>query len=293
MLSSLDFAGSGKRRLLARRLDLPWVCHVRTQLIPGAFARYVYKAIARDAAHVIFITEPNRDHFARLAGRAFNTARSSVVYNIAPPMDSEATPLPELEATRAALKVVSLTNFSPNRGVDQIIDVALALRAAGRNDVVFFLYGALANTRRLPGARNSYLEQIEQRILREGLGDGVRLPGHTDRPERALAGAGALIKLTRQSNPWGRDIIEALVAGVPVIALGEFEGFVENGINGYLMPRFDPAAIAAYLAGLADDPVLRVRIAEANREKAARLFDGATRAGDVAAIYRTVLTSCG
>ena len=55
--------------------------------------------------------------------------------------------------------------------------------------------------------------------------------------------------------------MEALAAGLPVITLGAFQGFVENEVNGYIAEDYRPEEIADYLQRLADDPALRQRIA--------------------------------
>jgi glycosyltransferase involved in cell wall biosynthesis len=280
-------------RLLAQRLDLPWVCHVRTLLIPGRFARFVYGAIARDARHVFLISEQNRDHFASLVGPRFDPRKASVVYNIAPLPEPHLSALPDLLDPPGVFRVLSLTNFSPNRGVDRILDVAAELKRRGREDFVFYLCGQLANVRRLPGARNRYLESMMTHVQGDGLGQMVRFPGHTERPDRALATCDALIKLTRESNPWGRDIVEALAAGLPVVTLGTFQGFVEDGVNGFMDPEFDSARVADHLIQLSGQAGLKARMTEANRAKARRMFDGPARAADVAAVYQEVLGACG
>jgi glycosyltransferase involved in cell wall biosynthesis len=121
------------------------------------------------------------------------------------------------------------------------------------------------------------------------LTDTVRFLGYVWQPHEALAAAHALIRLRRQMNPWGRDIIEAMSAGLPIITLGTFHGFVEPGVNGYLSSHFDPEAIADYLTQLKDDAALRARIAAANRVKAARMFDPAESAARVEVVYRKLL----
>ena len=276
---------------IARRLGLPWVCHVRTLLIPGYFARKVYRAIARDAAHVIFITERNRDHFRELAGSDYAAEKISTVYNISPPVLHDLAPLPELSEPKDALRILSLTNFSPNRGVDRVVDVAELLHRRGRGDIVFFLCGRLANTRRLPFARNSYLENMMARVAAGGLSHTVRFPGHVTRPDRALISSHGLIKLTREANPWGRDIIEAMSAGRGVVTLGDYQTFIEDGVNGFMDVKFDVERIADHLVHLRDEPGLLERFENANRKKAARLFDGATAARKLTDIYDCLLTA--
>lgn len=274
---------------IAHRLGLPWVCHVRTLLIPGIFARKVYRVIARDAAHIIFITERNRDHFHQLMGEDFSADKTSIIHNISPPVAHGLAPLPELSEPKEALRVLSLTNFSPNRGVDRIVDVAQVLRQRGREDIVFFLCGRLANTRRLPFAHNRYLENMRARIVHCKLEKTVRFPGHVSPPDRALIATDCLIKLTRESNPWGRDIIEAMSAGRCVITLGDFQEFIKDGVNGFMDIEFDAERVADHLEKLRDTPGLIYDFAQANRQKSAALFDGNARARDVAAVYTQVL----
>jgi len=117
----------------------------------------------------------------------------------------------------------------------------------------------------------------------------VFFPGHIAEPERGLATCDALIKLTRQSNPWGRDIIEALSAGIPVLTLGSFQEFIEDGVNGFIDGSFDAERVADHLDKLASSEQMRQAMRTANRRKAKQLFHGPDRARDIEAIYTHVL----
>jgi glycosyltransferase involved in cell wall biosynthesis len=275
--------------LLARRFGLPWVGHVRTLLTPGWFARRVYRLMARRAAHVIFITEPNRTHFKTLTGAAFGHQRTSVVHNIIPIDDEPRAPLAELEAPADRFRVLSLTNFAPSRGVDRIVDVAVELHSRGDQRFAFYLCGRPSQTSVLTGRPDPYYAMIIDRVTAQGLDDVVFFPGHVTEPERALATCDALIKLTRQANPWGRDIIEALSAGVPVLTLGSFQDFVEDGVNGFIDETFDAALMADHLVALASIDGLLEDIHRANRQKARALFHGPDRASEVTSIYTSIL----
>lgn len=276
--------------LIAERFDMLWIGHVRTLLTPGWFARRVHRLMARAASHVIFITEPNRAHFRMLSGNRFDGERTSVVHNIIPIPDEGVQLLMDLTEPPERFRVLSLTNFSPSRGVDRIVDVAEALQRRGETRFAFYLCGQPALTNALTGRAAPYYDSIVSRVDRLGLNGMVYFPGHVSEPERALATCDALIKLTRQANPWGRDIIEALAAGVPVLTLGSFEDFVANGVNGFIDESFDADRMADHLVALADSPETRQAMHEANRQKARILFEGEARARDVAAIYRSVLS---
>jgi glycosyltransferase involved in cell wall biosynthesis len=64
-------------------------------------------------------------------------------------------------------------------------------------------------------------------------------------------------------------LIEAMHAGVPVIStqVRTFPELVTNGVNGFLVPIQDSAALAAAIQQLAIDPELRKRMGEANHLK--------------------------
>ena len=275
--------------LLARHFGLPWIGHVRTLLTPGLFARRVHRMMAQRAAFIIFITEPNRAHFRALAGRAFDAARTDVIHNIIPLAETEPDPLPALSEPPERFRVLSLTNFAPSRGVDRIIDVAAELQARGEAHFAFYLCGHASQTSVLTGRADPYYENLVARVRRLGLDDMVFFTGHITEPERALAASDSLIKLTRQANPWGRDIIEAMAAGVPVLTLGTFEDFIENRVNGFIDAEFDAARMADHLGELAASEAMRRAMRSASRDKAKRLFNGPDRARDVAAVYRRVI----
>jgi glycosyltransferase involved in cell wall biosynthesis len=276
---------------LARELGLPAVCHIRTLLFPSAWARWVYRLIATGAKRVVCIAEPVKEHFLELTGAAGGRARLEVISNRGPSGNEVFEPLAEFTEPADALRVISLSNFSPNRGVDQIVDVAAALSRRGRRDVVFFLCGRAAHTKVLSGKGTDYFGSIVARVEQLGLQDMVRFPGFIPEPLRALQACHALIRLNRVlPSPWGRDIIESMTLGVPVVTIGRYQGFVEHGVNGFMHGRFDAEAVADDLLKLRDDPALWERMAEANRDKARRIFSPAAHADALNGLYQSILS---
>jgi len=71
-----------------------------------------------------------------------------------------------------------------------------------------------------------------------------------------------------------RSIIEAMMAGLPVVAtrVGGVPELVEDGVTGFLIPPRDPDALAEALQRLIADPELRRRMGQAGREKALKEF---------------------
>ncbi|NJM84390.1 MAG: glycosyltransferase family 4 protein, partial [Tabrizicola sp.] len=80
--------------------------------------------------------------------------------------------------------------------------------------------------------------------------------GHVAEPETVLAACDVVVKPTREENPWGRDILEGLGAGKPVISIGRYDTFVETDATGFLMPDYDAGKLADVLLRLDADRAL-------------------------------------
>ena len=111
---------------------------------------------------------------------------------------------------------------------------------------------------------------------------------------RALAAAYAAMDLfafASRSETQGMVITEAMAAGLPVVALAAtgVRDVVRDGVNGVLLPaRARPAAFAAALGALADDPERRRTLAAGARASAAEL--SRERCADLALdFYRATL----
>lgn len=74
---------------------------------------------------------------------------------------------------------------------------------------------------------------------------------------------------------FGLSIVEAMAAGVPVIAadVGGPSRIIEHGKSGFLVPTQDSSSIGEAVRALLSDPALHARIAGAARERAQREFD--------------------
>ncbi|MSP67950.1 MAG: glycosyltransferase, partial [Alphaproteobacteria bacterium] len=274
-------------RWLRRRVGVPLTMHVRTNLTPGMFAALQLRSIAANVDHAVFITENERRTFAGIAGRM---PRHTVIHNIAEPLSAELAPHPAVPADDR-FKVACLSNFAMVRGTDRVLDVAAAVVARGRRDVLFVMAGDMRLQGTLPPDLTAVARAggtLAAAAAARGLGDVMLFLGHVGEPERVLLACDALIKPTRESNPWGRDVIEALAAARPVLSCGTDATFVEDGVTGVLQREFDAAAMAAAILRLAADRDLSRRLGAAGHARAARLCDGPARAADLLAVWQTV-----
>jgi glycosyltransferase involved in cell wall biosynthesis len=148
--------------------------------------------------------------------------------------------------------VGTLTSFAPVKGLGVFLEAAAVL-ATARPATRFALYGT--------GPEAAAL-QAQARAL--GLDGAVRFPGHTA-SQTALATMSVLVLSSYMENS-PLALLEAMTAGVPVVAtrVGGVPELVPEG-TGLLVAPGDPAALAAAIGRLLDDPALAREQADAAR----------------------------
>lgn len=126
------------------------------------------------------------------------------------------------------------------------------------------LHGAIFGS---PERENDPVAEETEALARSlGIADRIHLMGHVSPVEPAMAGVSALL-VTALGEPFGRTLIEAMHLGTPVIATrhGGNPEAITDGVNGFLVDPHDPAAFAAPIRRLLDEPGLADRITAAAR----------------------------
>jgi glycosyltransferase involved in cell wall biosynthesis len=102
--------------------------------------------------------------------------------------------------------------------------------------------------------------------------------------------AAAVSVIPSLEEGFGIPAAEAMGCETPVVAsdAGGLPEVVENGITGLVVPRGDSSALAAAIGSLLADPERRLRMGQAGRERALRLFDWDRTAAQFEQIYREV-----
>ena len=255
------------------------IYHVRTMLPANIWSKIQVWIAVTTANYLLFITENERDLWLSIC-RKTRQIPHCVIYNIAE-FNKKNRRQVILNDFSGRFKVISLMTLSYARGVDRLVDVGLCLRNKYSTDVVFVLCGKADD--------KTYEKELKERVRVERMSDNFVFLGHQKNPEAVLAECDVLIRPSREYNPWGRDVIEAIAIGIPVIAVGTYNKFVEDGVNGYLFSEFDAEKIAKKISYLSEHPEAAERLKRANIEKAKRLFDGRTNAIKVEAVYESVL----
>ncbi|MFA7098028.1 MAG: glycosyltransferase family 4 protein [Gammaproteobacteria bacterium] len=89
----------------------------------------------------------------------------------------------------------------------------------------------------------------------------------------------------RVKNPWGRDIIETMNRGIPIVAGGNSDYFVKNNETGYLVRDSDPKIIAQKIISLAYDSERRRLFSENSHRLITHMCDPNAYAAKIEAIY--------
>ncbi len=225
------------------RRQAPDACHrCRPDIATGAHALRKARLLAVLDQIDLFIA-PSEDVRSRFISWGLPGARITVVRNAVPKM----TPVPT-EARQRPNRFAYFGSFAAHKGVQVLLKAAERLGRAG-GDIRVSLYGRLHH----PGADT-------ERTFGEALAAAApvaQLVGPYDRSEVGHLMAGndwiVLPSLWFENAPL--VLLEARRAGRPVICtgLGGMRELVRDGVDGVLVPRGDPAALAETMAELAED----------------------------------------
>jgi glycosyltransferase involved in cell wall biosynthesis len=234
---------------LGAALRLPVVCHLRIDC-PAYLSRQYRWGLSR-CARLLANSHATK---ATYLARGVDAAAIEVVHNA---IDVDAFRVaPEPHPGR---ELLFLGRIVPQKGLEPLLD-AMALIAARRADVRLTIHGAVVDPATDPG----YAAQLEARARALGLGDRVAFRPHLARPVDALRRADLLV-LPSRWEPFGRVLLEAMAAEVPVVAtrVGGIPEALEPTFAHHLVPPDDPAALAARILDLVDwrerDPGLGAR----------------------------------
>ncbi|MGV8084616.1 MAG: glycosyltransferase family 4 protein [Coriobacteriia bacterium] len=137
----------------------------------------------------------------------------------------------------------------------------------------------------------AYVQEVLQEIDRAGLADAVTLLGPLSADElREEYRSASLVALASRQESAPMAIIEAMAAGLPVVATdaGGVPDMIQDGANGFVVPRNDPGALAEKAAALLRDPARAAEFGAAAASQARSRFASARIAEQYLALYREI-----
>jgi glycosyltransferase involved in cell wall biosynthesis len=166
------------------------------------------------------------------------------------------------------IQILFLSNLSFGKGVDTVIE-AIPKVIAKRQDVRFVIAGEWFD-------RNE-AEQIAEFIAKHGIDTFIEWRGLATgfKKEQLYLSSDIFVFPTAYCyESFGIVNLEAMQAGLPIIttARGEIPQLVRHGINGFIIPEQNPAALADSILQLCADEKLREQMGRNNREKFLREY---------------------
>ncbi len=179
--------------------------------------------------------------------------------------------------------VGTVGHLAPIKGHDIFVRAA-ALTSARRRGVRFTIVGEDKSP------EMSHRRSLENLVTELGLGDVVALRGWCDDMPAVLSSLTLFVSAAR-SEPFGLAIVEAMAAGLPVVATAS-EGateIIEDGVSGKLVAADNPEALAQAIDELLDDLDERSRLGRNALLAARERYSLDRMASDTEQVYREVL----
>jgi glycosyltransferase involved in cell wall biosynthesis len=119
-----------------------------------------------------------------------------------------------------------------------------------------------------------YTDALRRRADEIGVAGRVCLLGHRDDVPELLRTVDIVLHTSVDPEPLGRVIVEAMLAGRPVVATngGGVPEIIEDGVSGMLVPPGDVDALAVAVSALLREPARASAMAEAGRKRARAKF---------------------
>ncbi|MCX5714856.1 MAG: lipopolysaccharide heptosyltransferase II [Candidatus Omnitrophica bacterium] len=144
-----------------------------------------------------------------------------------------------------------------------------------------------------PSSREAYKEQIQVLVHRLGLMSLTQFLGTQRDIPGILGNLDLLVMATTTQEAFGRVIIEAQAAGVPVVAtrVGGVVDIIDDEKNGLLVPAADPQGMADAAIRIFKDPQLSRRLAEHAYAKVKEKYNIERMVDSTLAVYQEALNN--
>ena len=240
--------------------------------------RGINRHLLSGAGRVIAVSQAVAESLRRSG--VIESSKITVVHN---GIDTDRFAQPVAARDDSPILVGTVGHLAPIKGHDVFLRAA-ALICARRDGVRFVVIGEDKSPEM---SDRKFLESL---VAKLGLDGNVALPGWQDHIPGVLSSLSLFVSAAR-SEPFGLAIVEAMAAGLPVVAAAS-EGaleIIEDGHSGKLVPVDDPESLAEAINDLLDDPPERSRLGR-NAQLAAREHYSLERmASDTERVYREVL----
>jgi glycosyltransferase involved in cell wall biosynthesis len=180
-------------------------------------------------------------------------------------------------APRPLRRIVTVANLRPEKAHEVLIDAFASLPPALNLELA--LVGG--------GTRS---EELKRLVAQRGVASRVRFLDHRDDVPAILAESDLFV-LTSRSEAFPNSVMEAMAAGLPVIAtaVGGVPELVQHDVNGILIPVDDREALTRAIRRLVDEPHRAAALGHAGRETISSRFSFARMVRSFEDLYLDLL----
>ncbi|MFQ5577090.1 MAG: glycosyltransferase family 4 protein [Anaerolineae bacterium] len=252
--------------LLKRTRGLPYIISLRGADVPTdevkRFAaayrvlRPVFRGLLRDADAVVAVSNGLRSHALQSAPVPIKVIPNAIDLSLF-------TPPPEKPSGEVA-RLLYVGRLVASKTPEVLIEAIARLAAMETPPFVLELDG--------DGAQRSLLEQM---VIERNLSRHVVFSGWVGHPDLVAHYRRAYLFVTAMTwEGMPNTVLEAMACGLPVVGTDApgMNQLVSDGVNGYLVPLKDAAALADRIRRLLTDPHERARMGRESRKIAAHHF---------------------
>ena len=268
--------------LAARLAKRPLVWDVRDILDPGPARKLLLRVAWMTRPHIVAMS----DAVAKFLEPA-QCATTVVHGGRSPEHFVKAAPSPALRAELGLTEdnevLTVIARLTPWKGHMVLLDAFRAVQVE-RPQARLLVIGAPTFW------EETYLHELQERAGELGCAEAIRWLGFRDDiPE--LLGISDVMVLPSFSEPFGIVIVEAMIAGKPVVVCdsGGPPEIVEDGVTGLIVPTQKVGPLADALLALLGDRERAQRLGEAGRQRALQHFDVRVAARKIERIYEEIM----
>ncbi len=269
--------------MIAKRTASPWAYHVHSPTSRDSTRRWINclnawtERLALFSCHQLITVSDSLN--AEMRRKGWEAQRVATIHNGVEPLPA----IPwETRLPTAPWRLGMVALMRPRKGVEVLLE-ALYILSTRREDIRLELVGSFETIH--------YQEQIEMLVRRWNLTNIVQFSGFTRDVPARLQNLDALVLPSLFGEGLPMVVLEAMAAGVPVIATS-VEGTpeaVRDGIDGFLAKPKNAGELAAKIDMLCSDREQWELMGRSARERQRTLFTTAHMAKRVAEVYRNLL----
>jgi glycosyltransferase involved in cell wall biosynthesis len=270
--------------IAAKINNIPQVCHIR--MFHGL--SIVEKCLARWVHSFIYISKAIKQSYVR---QGIPPAKGSVIFN---PVNDEVTVAKEqvvqirnqFELTKQGRLIINVGRLDWWKGHDYFIK-AISIVIKSEPHIKALIVGPVVTTPICQDYYNRLLKMVaEMKLSRHIIFTGFR----SDIPH-IMAASDIVVHSSSEPEPFGRVVVEGMLAGRPVIATagGGVLDIIEDKVTGLLVPMKDPDAMAKAIKYLLKSPEEAQRIGLQAQMSAKTRFNVNKHVKAVQNIYENIL----